>query len=621
MSELPKSAPRFAENHTNSRRQLTDAWKHERAFRVGMTLSRLGALLSVFAIILNYKYIAGYTPWGDLLLLFGCLVSLILSDPKRTSRHFVWSPMYVGYSVAIAITIYRTGGLSSPFLGSYLALHFIGGLVIQARYRATTVLAWTATYLVTFFLLDSQIPAAAKASLPSLYIVSMVGIVFFAIAICIHGFLKTEKDLAEEFEDRYRELFEAKASLSREEAANAAKTNFLANISHELRTPLGAILGYVELLQENQLEPEKREYFDIVKRNGHQLSRLVDDLLDLSKVEAGRLEVERIEFHPATIFAEVLDLFELVAEKKHLELKLAYTNPIPARLIGDSIRLKQILVNIVGNAVKFTEAGSVSINAQYLHAGTETGPTQLVVSVSDTGRGLAKEEQHKLFQPFSQADASMSRKYGGTGLGLNLSQKLARLLGGDLQLTYSEPGRGSVFTFNVKAERAPGSPMLTTYEQSLEAKAPGLAAVPKANAALSGIHILVVDDTADNRSLLTKFLEGAGANVECACDGTEGIQKALSAKYDVVLMDIQMPGLDGLQATTLLRQKSYKGPILALTAHAMKQDKERCLDAGCNDHLTKPVRREQLIRSIESWTSNKTTRSSDSTTQQPSVSL
>ena len=575
-----------------------ETWQQERAFRVGMTLARIGALSSIVGACLNPWFNDTYVIWGDLLLLLGSLGSLILTNTKH--KQFIWWPLALGYAAAITTTLFKTGGLHSPLIGSFLALFFVSLLAIQTRIKATGVLLICFSFLLAFFILNEVNPHLQNAVQPPTYILVMCSTMLAGLLVCFYSLLKSEQDLVTAFEARYRELFETRASLIREEAANAAKSGFLANISHELRTPLGAILGYVELMRDRIEEKERDDYLEIVQRNGTQLSRLVDDLLDLSKIEAGRLEIENVECSLSTIFEEVLDLFGLAADRKGVRLQVQYLNPIPEKIVGDPVRFKQILVNIVGNALKFTDSGSITISARY-QAPEHSKAARLAISVSDTGRGLTQNEKGRLFQPFCQADASVSRKYGGTGLGLSLSKKLARLLGGDLQLSYSAPGKGSVFNVEVQVMCVDDVAMLSEFGQTV--CWPNLGPSGGCRNALQGTRILVVDDTADNRGLMRKFLEAAGAWVETASDGNEGIEKALSAKYDIVLMDIQMPGTDGLQATTILREKNYKSPILALTAHAMKQDRQRCLDAGCSDHLPKPVRREELIRRVENWTS------------------
>lgn len=582
-------------NSTDSE-SIWQSWAQERAYRIGLVLSACGLLLSVLAIGINYYFLGSVAAIADALLLLGCSASFFLTRRNASKRYFVWWPMLLGYWLAIQPNIFLTGGVNSPFFTTFMILLLVGAVVIQSEIRLKWIVSFVVLNVIAWIALDQAAAIPAHQDLPFLYIISLNVDCILAIALCIYGFLKTEQELAREFEARYVELNTTQESLVKEEAANASKSAFLANISHELRTPLGAILGYIDLLlDEKYSETEQREQLSIIKRNGNQLSRLVDDLLDLSKIEAGRLEIEKLEVNFLPILTEIYDTFSLAASKKNLAFNVKFLNPIPQKLAIDPIRFKQILINLVGNAIKFTEEGRVELNVEYVDP-----VQQLKVSIRDTGRGLTREEQDKLFQPFSQADASMARKYGGTGLGLNLSRRLARLMGGDLKLSFSRPGEGSIFSLWVDATASSEGALTSDFTVSHPTLVSSKPDAPNMEQAelLKDVSVLIVDDTADNRSLIRKFLELSGATVDTANDGTEGIQKALEENFDLVLMDIQMPGLDGLQATSLLRQRNYKKPIVALTAHAMRQDRDRCLDAGCSDYLTKPVNRRELVSTV-----------------------
>lgn len=363
--------------------------------------------------------------------------------------------------------------------------------------------------------------------------------------------------------------------------ANASKTRFLANMSHEIRTPLAAIVGFGDLLRTYvSNHNEANMYVERISRNATQLGRLIDELLDLSKIEADKLELELVSFNVDTLIEDVFSTLSLKAQEKGLALKFNWLTAKPENIVSDPVRLAQILTNIVGNAVKFTEKGA--INAEFCVDGQS-----LEVRVADTGIGLTREQQARIFEPFMQADSSVTRKYGGTGLGLALSKKLALLLGGDLTLENSTPGEGSVF----KIEVAIGASVDLPKPSSL------VADLPKAGS-LEGKTILIVDDSEDNRVIVNLFLREFGAKIEEATNGEEAVLLATKKDFDVILMDIQMPVLDGYQALSRLKELGYSKPVIALTAHAFKAERDRCLHAGFANYITKPIHRGNLVRMI-----------------------
>ncbi len=383
------------------------------------------------------------------------------------------------------------------------------------------------------------------------------------------------------------------------ESANDAKTHFLANMSHEIRTPLNAIMGFTELL----LEPsspmsEKMKSVAIVRRNCHQLLKIVDEILDISKVEAGELTIESVETPVLELLSEVQTLMTVQATKKAIDLKFEAMSRLPSHVMTDSTRLRQILINIVGNAIKFTKQGSVSLAARF--ATDMDGNSLLQFTVTDTGVGIDTASAQKIFQPFSQADTSTTRLFGGTGLGLALARRLARAMGGDVRLLRSEPGRGSTFVIVIAVKTLPHAQWVAQVSgHPLELGLGGDSEVaPAASEPLKGKRILLVEDAEDNQFLITQFLSRTGAVVDIANNGAEGVEKALKNEYEVVLMDIQMPLVDGYQATTQLREAGYSKPIIALTAHALQEERDKCLRTGCNGHITKPINRHQLIASL-----------------------
>ncbi len=387
------------------------------------------------------------------------------------------------------------------------------------------------------------------------------------------------------------------------ESATRAKSEFLANMSHEIRTPLTAILGFTDILiRDPRLEQGPTDWIDALRtihRNGEHLLQLINDILDLSKIEAGRLEVERIACSPPQLLADVISLMRVRAAAKNLQLNLQFAGKIPETIQSDPLRLRQILINLIGNAVKFTEKGEVRVVARLVQDADR--PSLLQIDVIDTGIGLTDEQISRLFQPFSQGDSSTTRKYGGSGLGLTISKRLAEMLGGDITCR-SSPGNGSTFTLTVATGDISGVALLESPEEGVAAsrkQREGLA-VPLVR--LQG-RILLAEDGPDNRRLISFILERAGAEVTLVENGQAAFDTALAARdrgepFDLILMDMQMPVMDGYTATARLRDAGYAGPIVALTAHAMEGDDVQCRQAGCDDYLTKPIDRAKFLATI-----------------------
>jgi PAS domain S-box-containing protein len=394
---------------------------------------------------------------------------------------------------------------------------------------------------------------------------------------------------------RHKEFeIELKTAKEAAEDANNTKSAFLANMSHEIRTPLGAVLGFSELMAMEDTTAEERAInIEIIKRNGQLLSNIINDILDLSKVEAGKLEIEQVEVKPADLLNDLYALLNLEASGKGVQLKFSSEGQIPKVLKTDPTRLRQILFNIIGNAIKFTTRGSVTVTLKWLTS--EDGVAKLAFVVADTGAGIQPEQAGRLFSLFTQADASTTRKFGGTGLGLVLSKKLANAMGGDVVLEKSEPGKGSVFVVTID----PGLMQDASTSAAEKAERKVLASSTTLRTAeLKGLKVLVVDDSPDNQNLIRKLLSISGASVDLASNGREGFAAAMIGDHHVVLMDLQMPEMDGYEATRELRGHNYKKPIIALTAHAMQDERQRCLENGFDQHLTKPIHRETLIKTL-----------------------
>ncbi len=384
------------------------------------------------------------------------------------------------------------------------------------------------------------------------------------------------------------------------EAANQAKSEFLANMSHEIRTPMTAILGFTDtLLEPEQSEAERLDAVRTIRRNGRALLEIIDDILDLSKIEAGKLKTEIAGCSPIKLVAEVLSLMQVRAQAKGLALESEYRGPIPETILTDRARLRQILINLIGNAVKFTEIGSVRLVTSLLTAGSAEPLIQF--EVIDTGIGMTNKQIAGVFAPFRQADTSTTRKFGGTGLGLTVSKRLANLLGGDITIQ-SEPGRGSTLRATVAAGTLNDVTMIENPADKSDSPAEMPAGDLTEEKRFDG-RILFAEDGPDNQRLISFLLKKAGVQVTVVENGRLALEQALVARdsshpFDLILMDMQMPVMDGYQATTLLREKGYRGPIVALTAHAMSGDQQRCLDAGCDDYASKPIDKVKLTELI-----------------------
>ncbi len=397
--------------------------------------------------------------------------------------------------------------------------------------------------------------------------------------------------------ERKRAEIAMRAAKEEAERANALKSAFLANMSHEIRTPLGAMIGFAHLLREPGLSLEDRSnYIDILLRNGEQLSVIINDILDLSKVEADYLKFRFVPTNPEAIAADVVSLLRVSANEKGLSLEYVRDGSTPSEVISDPVRVRQVLLNLVNNALKFTDVGSVKIRSFGFE--NEHGRRVSAFEVTDTGIGISKDQCSRLFEMFVQADGSMTRRFGGTGLGLSLSRKLARSLGGDVVVTASTPKVGStfLFTFEDRPEKR------TQDDDDTESLMAPVKAVSEAERPLEAMKILVVDDSADNRQLVSRFLTKAGAVVATAENGIEGYKKAFEDHYDLVLMDIQMPIMDGYTATQHLRERGYRKPIIALTAHALNEVRRKALSVGCTDHLAKPINPKALIATVARYT-------------------
>jgi signal transduction histidine kinase/CheY-like chemotaxis protein/HPt (histidine-containing phosphotransfer) domain-containing protein len=413
--------------------------------------------------------------------------------------------------------------------------------------------------------------------------------VVFGVIVCLNL-----RKLAKMDAEQVKSQEQLRQSKEAAEAANRFKSAFFANISHEIRTPLTAINGFAELLMsDGRSEEERRSDARVIRRNGEHLLTLINDILDQSKIEAGKMSVEPILCCPAAIVGEVCSMLTPRAAEKGLSLSVKFEGSIPKKIRTDPTRLRQVLINLVANAIKFTKEGGVVLTTSIKPAITAANP-MLEVKITDTGIGISAEQQALLFKPFMQADASISRHYGGSGLGLAISKHFAQALGGDISVS-SEAGKGSTFTVAITTGSLIGVEIHDRPEEATQPQEDFSG--PKVR--ITG-SVLVAEDGIDNQALIAAKLRETGLKVEVAENGKLACEKALSnsASFDLILMDVQMPEMDGYAATLHLRSKGYRGPIIALTANAGERDRSKCLNAGCNDFVTKPINMEKLIKAI-----------------------
>lgn len=395
------------------------------------------------------------------------------------------------------------------------------------------------------------------------------------------------KPLITTLKDQQHDIMKA---LMDAESANRAKTDFIANVSHEIRTPMTAILGYTELL--TKTTPSRDEIaksLNIINKNASHLLGLIDEILDVSKIESGNYSLNTESFNLQQFLNEIFSLMNVKAREKNVKLLFKSTTSIPESIETDRIKLKQILFNLIGNAIKFTGEGQVAVEMGISPQG------MLFFTIKDTGIGMSKDTQKKIFRPFSQADSSLNRKYGGTGLGLALSKKIAKLLGGDVELVKSEIGRGSEFKFFILPETISSARVDKLSTNLTDGKKATQSAKPSD---LLGTRILIVDDAIENGQLFEIYLKNAGATVDYATSGMDAIELAKQKEYDLVLLDLQMPIKNGFETFNDLKELEFYGPIVALTAHAMKEEQERSIQHGFTDHIVKPISSKDLIERL-----------------------
>jgi signal transduction histidine kinase/CheY-like chemotaxis protein len=522
-------------------------------------------------------------------------VAMLLLGRRWWRAHFAGLGVLSNLVCVLLFIVSLTGGADSP-AAWWLAMVPMVAVAIGSRAHALTAVAISTAAFAALDLIGPShpLPVHTRSIVESIAQVSLMT-ALFALALAYEA----SKEAA------VGALARSNAALDDSRrgaiAASRAKSEFLANMSHEIRTPMSAIVGFAELLAEkNETEAEHAEAVEVIRRNGENLLKLINDILDLSKIEAGRVELRRERCSPVDLIADVVSLMRVRADARKLDLQVTWATLIPASIETDVTRARQVLINLVGNAIKFTVEGTVEVQTSF-RRDAGSGP-RLEIAVHDTGIGIAPEALERAFDPFTQVDASLSRRFGGTGLGLTICRRLAELLGAEVEAE-SQPGVGSTFRLSLPVDAADDVPLIDPSAQVGRAVAAPRPA-PAASPLLQTACVLVAEDGADNQRLIAKRLTRAGVKLTMVENGALAVASALDAEargepFDLVLMDMQMPILDGYAATRTLRERGYRGFVVALTAHAMQGDRARCLDAGCDDYLAKPIDVGALLECVE----------------------
>ncbi|MEO8123514.1 MAG: response regulator [Burkholderiales bacterium] len=542
---------------------------------------------------------------GTLALLLGCVVAWSLCRVGQVARGgqvLVWTSL-----AGISVVAFASGGYRSPATNGFLTVVAFAGWLLGMRYMIAATLLSLAIMVVLFVL--SQIgllPPPAPSHPLVLFSTAAIslalgGLLFYYVVREMRIGLAQEKALRDDLKRANDELEHKVAERTRElsgaldaaERASRAKSAFLANMSHEIRTPIHAILGLAEIVQRESTDARAKERLALVSQASDHLLTLINNVLDFSKIESGKLELAASEMRIDDVFQRVLSILHDEALRKGLQLRGELDVDASGRVLGDATRLAQVLLNFAANAVKFTPAGSVVLRGQALESHL------FRFEVEDSGIGVAPADQARIFESFEQADGALTRVQTGSGLGLAINRYLVRAMGGEVGLQ-STPGVGSRFWFTA---RLPPAPAGATAARAPAAEVGVEQAEALLRGALAGVRLLVVDDNEVNRIVARAQLDAVGIAADDAADGAQAIAMAERSHYDLILMDVHMPTLDGIEATRRIRRlDAYRDtPIIALTADAFASDRQRCIDAGMSDHLAKPLQAGRLYTALAQW--------------------
>ncbi len=538
-------------------------------------------------------------------------ITYLWLQQARTYRHTQQAGLFLIFmcGVIIDVMIYIIGKDSLYVVP--LQLVAIGGLSFIPWSRGYFIAAILSVY-VPYYAIE-LIRLGDQADINRLLVNSFFVVGVISITWVIHTYreqlrqreLSMRLDLEKEVAHRKQTEQELIVARDQALAATQAKESFLANMSHEIRTPLTSIIGFAEQsLDQDMTKTERISALNTIVASGHHLLNIINDILDFSKIEANSFELEHIALDPIQLAGEVQSLVMPLTSKKGLHIKLVYEFPLPIAIVSDPVRIKQILINLCSNAIKFTEHGAITITLAF-----NAARNQMIYRVKDSGIGMTAEQMVRVFDPFKQADSSITRRYGGTGLGLSLSRRMARLLGGELQVS-SQKNIGSEFDLTLAA----GDNHALTFIHSLDQIIEQVQVEPEMSMStkLSG-KVLLAEDNENNQRLLSLYLNKMGLQVAPAENGAVAVMQALNNPFDLILMDMQMPVLSGVDAVRRLRANGYRQTIIALTANATNEDRRLCLDAGCQDFLTKPVTRERLYQMLAKYLGSETTTSLSTT--------